>query len=89
MYQLSDGALTGTDVDIAISSIGSNVDACYDVINFMIGAEGQQILVDTMKTVPVNQTRLFCMRIKLKIENVKKRQNSLINQDFRIALDRS
>ena len=59
MYQLSDGALTGTDVDIAIPSIGSNVDACYDVINFMISVEGQQILVDTMKAVPVIDSSLL------------------------------
>lgn len=53
MYQLSDGALTGSDVDIAIPSIGSNVDACYDVVDFMLSPEGQQIFVDTMYAVPV------------------------------------
>lgn len=59
MYQLSDGALAGSDVDIAITSIGSNVDACYDFINFVISPEGQQILVDQMKAVPVIDSTLL------------------------------
>jgi len=53
MYQLTDGALSGTDVDFAMPSIGSNPDACYDVINFMISVEGQQLFVDQMYAVPV------------------------------------
>lgn len=53
MYQLTDCSLTGSDVDIAIPSIGAHVDECYDFINFVISKDGQQILVDEMKAVPV------------------------------------
>ena len=54
MYQFSDGSLTGTDVDMAITSIGTdNVDACYDIINYVISNEAQQMFVDNMKAVPV------------------------------------
>lgn len=59
MYQLTDGALSGSDVDIAIPSIGSHVDECYDFINFVISPEGQQILVDQMKAVPVIDSALL------------------------------
>lgn len=59
MYQLSDCALTGTDVVLAIPSIGSNVDACYDFMDFIISVEGQQILVDQMKAVPVIDSSLL------------------------------
>lgn len=53
MYQMSDLSLTGTDVDIAICANTPYADACYDFINFVISAEGQQKLVEFMKAVPV------------------------------------
>lgn len=60
MYQLSDGALTGTDVDMAITSIGiDNDDACYDVMDYIISVEAQQLFVDNMKAVPVIDSSLL------------------------------
>ena len=53
MYQLDDGALSGTDVSITISSIGTYVDECYDFMNFVISPEGQKICLENMKAVPV------------------------------------
>ena len=53
MYQMSDLALSGTDVDIAICANTPYADACYDFINFVISAEGQKKLVEFMKAVPV------------------------------------
>ena len=53
MYQLDDGALSGTDVSITITSIGTYVDECYDFMNFVISPEGQKIALENMKAVPV------------------------------------
>ena len=53
MYQMSDLSLTGTDVDIGICAKTPHADACYDFINFVISAEGQKLLVEFMKAVPV------------------------------------
>jgi len=53
MYQMSDLSLTGTDVDIGICAKTPYADECYDFINFVISAEGQKLLVEFMKAVPV------------------------------------
>ena len=53
MYQLSDLSLTGSDVDMGICSTSQNVEAAYDVMNFIVSPEAQQILVEVMKAVPV------------------------------------
>lgn len=52
MMQL-DQSLSGTDVVLAVPSIGSNADACYDFINFMISPEAQKICLETMFAIPV------------------------------------
>ena len=53
MYQLDDGALSGSDVSMAILSIGQHVEECYDFMNFVISPEGQKICLENMKAVPV------------------------------------
>ncbi len=53
MYQLSDGALSGTDVSMTICSIGSHVEECYGFMNFVVSPEGQKICLENMKAVPV------------------------------------
>ena len=52
MMQL-DQSLSGTDVVLAVPSIGSNAEACYDFINFMISPEAQKICLETMFAIPV------------------------------------
>ncbi|MEA4897329.1 MAG: extracellular solute-binding protein [Christensenellaceae bacterium] len=52
MMQL-DQSLSGTDVVLAVPSIGSNAEACYDFINFMISPEAQKICLETMYAIPV------------------------------------
>ncbi len=51
MMQL-DQALSGTDVVLAIPSIGSNVEAAEDFINFMISPEAQKICLEVMYAIP-------------------------------------
>ena len=53
MYQLDDAALTGTDVSLAILSIGKAKEAAYDFINFVISPAGQKIALENMKAIPV------------------------------------
>ena len=52
MMQL-DQSLSGTDVVLAVTSIGSNAEACYDFINFMISPEAQKICLEKMFAIPV------------------------------------
>lgn len=52
IYQL-DQSLNGTDVVLAIPSIGSNAEACYDFMNFMISPEAQLLCLEIMYAVPV------------------------------------
>ncbi len=52
IYQL-DQPLNGTDVVLAMPSIGSNADACYDFMNFMISPEAQLLCLEIMYAVPV------------------------------------
>lgn len=51
MMQL-DQALSGTDVVLAIPSIGSNVEAAEDFINFMISPAAQKICLEVMYAIP-------------------------------------
>ncbi|NLG56903.1 MAG: extracellular solute-binding protein [Clostridiales bacterium] len=53
MYQLDDAALTGTDVSMAILSIGKAQDAAYDFMNYVISPAGQKIALENMKAIPV------------------------------------
>ena len=52
MMQL-DQSLSGTDVVLAVPSIGSNAEACYDFINFMISPAAQKICLEVMYAIPV------------------------------------
>jgi len=52
MMQL-DQSLSGTDVVLAVTSIGSNAEACYDFINFMISPAAQKICLEKMFAIPV------------------------------------
>ncbi len=52
MMQL-DQPLSGTDVVLAVTSIGSNAEACHDFINFMISPEAQKICLEKMFAIPV------------------------------------
>ncbi len=51
MMQL-DQPLSGTDVVLAIPSIGSNAEACEDFINFMISPEAQKLCLEIMYAIP-------------------------------------
>lgn len=53
MYQLEDHALSGTDVVLAVTSIGVDAEACYDFINYVISPEGQKKCLELMYAVPV------------------------------------
>lgn len=53
MYQLDDAALTGSDVSLAVPSIGKAKENTYDFINFVVSPEGQKIALENMKAVPV------------------------------------
>lgn len=74
MYQLDDAALTGTDVSMAILSIGKAGEACYDFMNFVISPAGQKIALENMKAIPVIDPALIDSAQKdlvagLKVEN--------------------
>ncbi len=56
IYQMEDHALGGTDVDLAVTSIGTAADNCYDFINFVISPEGQKMCLELMNAVPVIDT---------------------------------
>ncbi len=53
MYQLSDGALNGTDVVFTFPSVGSHQEEAYDFVNFMLSPRGQQLCLETIYAVPV------------------------------------
>ncbi|MFA6841373.1 MAG: extracellular solute-binding protein [Sphaerochaetaceae bacterium] len=53
MTQMSDDALSGTDVSLSIASLSENPDACYDFIDFVISPVGQKICLEVMYAVPV------------------------------------
>ena len=53
MYQLDDMPLTGSDVSLGITSIGSNPDGAHEFIAFVISPEGQKICLENMKAIPV------------------------------------
>lgn len=53
MYQLDDVPLTGSDVSLGITSIGSNPDGAHEFIAFVISPEGQKICLENMKAIPV------------------------------------
>lgn len=74
MYQLDDAALTGTDVSMAVLSIGKAQEACYDFMNFVISPAGQKIALENMKAIPVIDPALIDSAEKdlvadLKVEN--------------------
>ncbi len=74
MYQLDDAALTGTDVSMAILSIGKAGEACYDFMDFVISPAGQKIALENMKAIPVIDPALIDSAQKdlvadLKVEN--------------------
>jgi putative spermidine/putrescine transport system substrate-binding protein len=52
IYQL-DQPLNGTDVVLALPSIGSNQEACYDFLNYMISPEAQKMCLESIFAVPV------------------------------------
>lgn len=53
MYQFEDYALGGTDVVLAVPSIGVGADDAYDFINYVISPEGQKKCLELMFAVPV------------------------------------
>ena len=59
MYQLDDLALGGSDVSMAICSLGSNPEGAADFISFVISPEGQKICLENMKAIPVISTDLI------------------------------
>lgn len=74
MYQLDDAALTGTDVSMALLSIGKAGEAAYDFMNFVISPAGQKIALENMKAIPVINPELIDSADKdlvkdLKVEN--------------------
>ena len=50
--QLTDYALPGSDTDMAICATTHAADGCYDFLNFVLSAQGQQLLVASLKTIP-------------------------------------
>ncbi len=52
IYQL-DPALSGTDVVLAVPSIGGGAEKTYDFINYMISPEAQKLCLETIFAVPV------------------------------------
>lgn len=50
--QLTDYALPGSDTDMAICATTHSADGCYDFLNFVLSAQGQQLLVASLKTIP-------------------------------------
>lgn len=74
MYQLDDAALTGTDVSMAVLSIGKAKEAAYDFMNYVISPAGQKIALENMKAIPVIDPELIDSAEKdlvkdLKVEN--------------------
>lgn len=59
MYQLDDVPLTGSDVSLGITSIGSNPEGAHEFIAFVISPEGQKICLENMKAIPVISTDLI------------------------------
>ncbi|HOG60062.1 MAG TPA: extracellular solute-binding protein [Flexilinea sp.] len=53
IYQIEDYPLGGTDVVMAVTSIGADPEACYDFINYVISPEGQKKCLELMYAVPV------------------------------------
>lgn len=53
MCQMSDKALSGTDVVFTLPSIGSHQEEAYDFINFMLSPRGQQLCLETIYAIPV------------------------------------
>ena len=52
LCQLTDYALPGSDTDMAICATTHSADGCYDFLNFVLSAQGQQLLVASLKTIP-------------------------------------
>lgn len=64
MTQMSDDALSGTDVSLSIYSLSQNPDACYDFIDFVISPAGQKICLEVMFAVPVIDASLIESNMK-------------------------
>ena len=54
-----DLALGGSDVSLAICSLGSNPEGAADFISFVISPEGQKICLENMKAIPVISSDLI------------------------------
>ena len=52
ILQMTDCMLPGYDMDMAICATTHSADGCYDFLNFILSTEGQQLLVDKLKTIP-------------------------------------
>lgn len=59
MTQMTDDALSGTDVSLSIASMAQNPEACYDFIDFVISPAGQKICLEVMFAVPVIESSLI------------------------------
>ena len=52
LCQLTDHPLPGSDMDMAICATTHAADGCYDFLDFVLSAQGQQLLVTALKTIP-------------------------------------
>lgn len=50
--QLADQPLPGSDMDMAICATTHAADGSYDFLDFVLSAQGQQMLVESLKTIP-------------------------------------
>jgi putative spermidine/putrescine transport system substrate-binding protein len=64
MTQMTDDALSGTDVSLSIASLSQNPEACYDFIDFVISPVGQKICLEVMFAVPVIEPSLIDSTMK-------------------------
>ena len=50
--QMTDHMLPGSDMDMAICATTHDADGCYDFLDFVLSAQGQQLLIGSLKTIP-------------------------------------
>ena len=52
ILQMTDHMLPGSEMDMAICATTHSADGCYDFLDFVLSAQGQQLLTDALKTIP-------------------------------------
>ena len=79
IYQLTP-ALSGTDVDLAVTNIGGGAEKCYDFINYMISPAAQKLCLETIFAVPVIDAALIDSNFKNMVADLDVSGFSVISQ---------